>query len=240
MGSFAYDLPSIWVVDVSKLGKVDILRCEATLVPAEIEQMRRFRFDLDRRAYCVAHALARQALSSFEPNVSPQRWVFELTAYGRPEIAKGYGFPPLRFNMSHTRGMVAVVVARELDCGVDVESVERFNCLEHLAANVLAPAELASLSTVPDSERPLLFSRYWTLKEAYSKALGLGMSMPFERIAFELREGGARLLNQADDWVFEQWLASPNYMVATAFRSRQPLRLLRHWGFPEPIHSIDL
>ncbi|MDV3348449.1 4'-phosphopantetheinyl transferase superfamily protein [Leptothoe sp. LEGE 181152] len=234
------NLAKIWVVDVSQLSGVDILRCEAALVPAEIEQMRRFQFDLDRDAYRAAHGLARHALSSFELDVAPQNWVFESTPYGRPEIATGYGFPPLRFNISHTRGMVAVIVARELDCGVDVESVERFNCLEHLAANVLAPAELASLLTVPDSERPLLFSRYWTLKEAYSKALGLGLSMPFERIAFELREGGPRLLNQAGDWFFEQWLASPNYMVATAFRSRQPLRLLRHWGFPEPIHSIDL
>ncbi|EKU96415.1 phosphopantetheinyl transferase [Leptolyngbya sp. PCC 7375] len=233
MRSLTNNLAKIWVVDVSKLSGADVLRCEAVLVPAEIEQMRRFQFDLDRDAYRAAHGLARQALSSFEPDVLPQNWVFESTPYGRPEISTGYGFPPLRFNISHTRGMVTVIVVRDLDCGVDVESIGRCRNLDHLALNILAPAELATLSAVPDFERPLLFSRYWTLKEAYSKALGLGLSMPFERIAFELREGGARLLNQAGDWFFEQWLPSPNYIVTTALRSSQPIRLVRHWGFPD-------
>lgn len=231
------ELPKVWVVDVSALSEADVRRCEAVIAPAESEQMRRFWFDLDRDAYRAAHALARLALSSFEPTVPPPKWVFELTSYGRPEIAKGYGFPPLRFNISHTRGMVAVIVTRDLDCGVDVESIERCRNLNHLAHTILAPTELATLSATPDFERTLLFSRYWTLKEAYSKALGLGMSMSFERIAFELQEGSARLLEHTDNWLFEQWSPAPNYVVATALRDSESVQLIRHWGIPDEPHS---
>lgn len=224
--------PSLWVVDVSTLSKADIRRFDAVLGATESAQVQQFRFDADRDAYRAAHALARLALSCFEPTVLPKNWIFKSTDYGRPEVATKYGLPALRFNISHTRGMVAVVVTRDTDCGVDIESVKRCQDVDHLAKAVLAPIELEALLAAPEGDRAHLFSQYWTLKEAYSKAIGLGLSIPFERIVFELQSGGARLLNCANSWLFEQWSPVPGYMIATAIQSEEEIRLIRRWGLP--------
>jgi len=98
------------MVDVCSLAAADAERCEAVLGRAELDQMRRFRFDPDRDAYRAAHALTRMALSSLEPAIPPSEWVFEEGARGRPEIAARSGLPRLRFNLSHTRGFVACIV----------------------------------------------------------------------------------------------------------------------------------
>jgi 4'-phosphopantetheinyl transferase len=209
------------------------------LAPEEREQTERFRFDDDRNAYRAAHALRRMALSSIEPAIPPRAWAFETTAHGRPEIDSASELPRLRFNISHTRGLVACVVTRHIECGIDVESISRFRDLGHLAPSILAPAELTQWTTSARSDQPQLLSRYWTIKEAYSKALGLGMSLPFQQIAFDLTEGGPQLSKGSDVWQFDQWLPVPNYVAALALRGNAPVQITRWAGLPEVLAPIS-
>jgi len=182
------DLADVWVIDLVTLTAADVARCAAVLSPAESDRLQRLHFDADRTAFCAVHALARIALSSIEEAVPPSVWIFDKTPEGRPEISAGSGLPRLRFNLSHTRGAVACIVTRDLDCGVDIEATGCWTDLEAVSRTVLAPSELAAIAAVPDPERATLFLRYWTLKEAYAKGLGLGLSMRFDRIAFKLCE----------------------------------------------------
>lgn len=222
----------VWILELHTLQAADVACCNVVISAAEKDRMRRFRFERDRDSYRAAHALARFALSWCAATVPPHAWVFEETSHGRPEISAGRGVPRLRFNISHTRNVVACIVTRDLDCGVDLEPTHRCSDLHNLARTVLAPAELATIAAAPDTEQPMLFCRYWTLKEAYAKALGLGMSLAFDHIAFELYEGSARLHAHSDDWHFEQWSPTPTHTLATAVRARGPVRLIRHLGMP--------
>src|SRR5262249_1633095 len=99
---------------------------------------------------------------------------------GRPELAASH--PPLRFNLSHTHGLVACVVARAA-CGVDVESLGTADH-DELAPSVLAPTELADYRALPDTERRERLLEIWTLKESYLKGIGLGLSRPLDSVAF--------------------------------------------------------
>lgn len=226
------DLAIVWVVDLHTLNPSEVARCDMVLSSAEGDRLRRFHFREDQEAYRAAHALARFALSSFEAAVPPRAWEFAQTSHGRPEISAEGGVPRLRFNISHTRQVVACIVTRDLDCGVDVESTERRSDLHGLVRTVLAPAELATIAAAPEPERAALFCRYWTLKEAYAKALGRGMSLAFDRLVFELGEGSARLHTNSDEWHFEQWSPTSTHTLATAIRARGPIRLIRHCGLP--------
>jgi 4'-phosphopantetheinyl transferase len=67
---------------------------------------------------------------------------------------------------------------------VDTETADRETDALDLAARFFAPAEAARLATLPEPARSLEFLRIWTLKEAFVKALGLGMSLPLNRFAF--------------------------------------------------------
>jgi 4'-phosphopantetheinyl transferase len=229
------DLADVWVIDLHTLNSADVATCDVVLSSAERDRMRRFHYKQDQDAYRAAHALARLALSSCEAAVPPHAWTFEETLHGRPEISAQCGSPRLRFNISHTRRVVACIVTSDLDCGVDVELTHRCSDLHDLARTVLAPSEWATIAAASDTERPILFSRYWTLKEAFAKARGLGMSLAFDQIAFDLFDGSARLHAHSGEWHFEQWSPTPTHTLATAVRARGPVRLIRHCEMPHNI-----
>jgi 4'-phosphopantetheinyl transferase len=121
--------------------------------------------------------LVRAVLSRYAP-VPPKAWAFRRGNHGRPEISRPEDIPPLRFNLSHTDGLVACLVALDRDVGVDVESVERRAQPLQLAEWCLGPSELASLRALHPATQLRRFFEYWTIKESYVKARGLGLSLP--------------------------------------------------------------
>ncbi|MQA96263.1 MAG: 4'-phosphopantetheinyl transferase superfamily protein [Streptosporangiales bacterium] len=196
------------------------------LSPGERHRMRRFRSARDRRAYLVAHTLLRVALTERVPGVPPAAWHFEAGPYGRPELAGPPGAPPLSCNLTHTDGFVACVVTGGAPCGIDVETVVREPGIDRLARRLLTVGERVRLEALPAGARRERFFRLWTLKEAYTKARGLGLSLPFDRIAFAL--GPPRLLHAPDEeapgiWTFAQWAPTPRHIAAVAVRG--PARL---------------
>ncbi len=156
---------------------------QLALLSAE-EQARHIGFQSgrDRHQYLVSHALLRQALSLFAP-VAPHAWQFARDAHGRPYIAGPAGHGSLRFSLSHTRGLAVVAVAQNVDVGVDVEAARPHPDLGGVAAAAFTAAEVAQLAA-----RPELFYDIWTLKEAYVKARGLGLSLPLDSFSFNLAD----------------------------------------------------
>jgi 4'-phosphopantetheinyl transferase len=209
----------------------DVAAYEPVLSPAERVRMRRLRSAADRRCFAVAHGLLRTALTRCLPDVPPPAWRFRTGRYGRPEIGGPAAGEGMRFNLSHTGGLVAVVVARGVDCGVDVETAGRTADVLRVARGVLAPEELTDLLALAPAGRRLGFLRYWTLKEAYAKARGLGLRLPFDRIRFDLRDG-IRLCADAGlaagseagwedggaGWQFAQWSPFEGAVLALALR----------------------
>lgn len=149
--------------------------------------MERFIHEDQRREYLVSHALVRHALSQYAP-VSPSAWRFEHGAHGRPEVRPRGGATGLRFNLSHTQGKSVVAVALEHDVGVDVEAAEPPSDLMELAEQVFSKSEVQSLESIAVVERPARFFAIWTVKEAYIKAIGLGLAMPLDAFTAHVHE----------------------------------------------------
>jgi 4'-phosphopantetheinyl transferase len=126
----------------------------------------------------------RTCLSLYVP-IAPSEWSFAKTAYGRPTISNAsaaqYG---LEFNVSHTEDIVAVTVARHVRLGIDLERCRGLTNCADLAASSFARQEVADISRLPPAQRERRFIEYWTLKEAYAKARGMGLSIPLNEVAF--------------------------------------------------------
>jgi 4'-phosphopantetheinyl transferase len=61
--------------------------------------------------------------------------------------------------------------------------------LSSLARWVLSPMELAALSALPPGDaRYRRFFDLWTLKEAFLKALGIGLSVPLHQVEFRFHD----------------------------------------------------
>jgi 4'-phosphopantetheinyl transferase len=159
--------------------------CAAILDDAERERAARFRFARHRREYLATHVLARVALSHAHP-LPPQSWSFSINKYGKPSPVPGCG---LGFNQSNSVELAVCLVARPgaaaaAEVGVDVESLARAEEIVPLAARVFSAAERAQLDALPAAERPDRALSLWTLKEAYIKARGMGLSLPLQEISF--------------------------------------------------------
>ena len=72
----------------------------------EADHYSRFRASRPRRQFLLGRALARTTLSRYA-KITPEKWIFRANSHGRPEIAGPAGFGDLRFNLSHTGGLVA-------------------------------------------------------------------------------------------------------------------------------------
>jgi 4'-phosphopantetheinyl transferase len=188
---------------------------------AERARADRFHFAADRDAYATAHALLRVMLSK-EAGIAPADWRFRAAHGGKPEIDPALGQPDLRFSLSHTRGMVACAVGRGHDLGVDVEACDPSHPALEVAQRFFAPAEAALLGRLPPAQRNVAFYRIWTLKEAYLKATGQGITGPLDSFAFTLDPVSIAFSTpgsgQPDGWQFTEFRPGPGHRLALAIR----------------------
>lgn len=204
-----------------------ISRLDRVLSPGERARLPGFRRDADRLGYLAAHGLVRYALSAHAPAVAPEAWTFRTGPRGRPEVDAPAEHRVLRFNLTHTRGTVACVVTDGVPCGIDAEPVDGAADVDRLAGGVLTPAErsrLDRLDRLDDAARRAEFFRYWTLKEAYVKARGDGITLPLDQCEFDLSREPIRarfdppLEDDPRAWWFEQW-HDGGAVVALALRT---------------------
>ena len=207
------------------------------LSSAEIEQEKRFYFDRDRRRYLVTRALLRTVLSNYAA-VDPRDWAFSTNAYGRPGIASDQAKDAcLSFNISHTHSLIVLGVTRRCAIGVDVEKTCSREAPINIAERYFAPQEVAELAANPPDRQQHRFFEYWTLKEAYIKARGLGLSLPLDRFGFHYPHGDAvemtidpELHDHPARWQFWQARLAPAYLIAIcAERNGAEVPVLTAW-----------
>jgi 4'-phosphopantetheinyl transferase len=170
----------LWYAHPEDLTEAVTLACAPLLSEDERARWQAFRFDRHRREYLTTRALVRTALSHCHP-LAPDAWRFQTNAYGKPTIDPDCG---LRFNLSNSPGLVVCLIAQGVEVGVDAEPIERAEKVADLAPEVLSPLELAQLEGLPNPDRLDRALSLWTLKEAYVKARGVGLSLPLTKFSF--------------------------------------------------------
>ena len=154
----------------------------ATLNAAEQSQAQRFMFSKDQVLYAAAHHFVRTTLSRYA-DLDPAAWLFDKNTYGKPHIANP-GYAELQYNLSHTHGMVAIAVIRQRAIGVDTEQARPLDDIASLSRSVFATPERADVLACTGTAQQQRFFTYWTLKEAYIKARGMGLSIPLQQFHF--------------------------------------------------------
>ncbi|MCE9671374.1 4'-phosphopantetheinyl transferase superfamily protein [Myxococcus stipitatus] len=233
----------VWIVEPERIAAPRLLEAYLGLLDdKERERQRRFRFERHQRQYLVSHALVRLTLSRYAP-VDPATWAFSTNAYGRPEIQGTWG-ARLRFNLSHTDGMALVAVALDDELGADVEDAERAGDTVEIADHFFAPTEVTALRALPQGAQRERFFEYWTLKEAYIKARGAGLSLPLDQFAFHLEPGGPprisfdpRMVDAPEAWQFMQLRPSARHHAAVAVRRARSRPLSVRWQFTVPLEG---
>lgn len=219
----------LWIAYPDQISDPELLSYYDTLLsPEEKIRKDRFHFLHHRHQYLISRALVRITLSRYAP-MPPEKWRFLINDHGRPELAQSAEIPPLRFNLSHTTGIVAMGVALRQDIGVDVEDIERKVSFEPIANRFFTPSEIETLNQVREEDRRIRFFEFWTLKESYSKARGIGLTLPLNRHAFHRSPGGdwsatfdSSLKDDPDQWEFRVFHPTPRYVLAVCLNHVSP------------------
>jgi 4'-phosphopantetheinyl transferase len=233
----------VWLTKLADVDSGMLRAYESLLDQEERVRLSRFLVDHARIQFLVARALLRTALSACA-NVPRQAWSFGTNAHGKPHIAAPAIGLPLNFNLSHTDGLVACAVSRGYAArmlGIDVEHTGRELDFLALAGDVFAPAEFEALERLPPSMRRGRFYTLWTLKEAYVKAVGEGLSMPLDGFWFDPGRRPVRIhcapgiSTLAAHWHVESWQPTPEHILALAVAtpSDRPVPVAVHWTVPD-------
>ena len=198
---------------------------EAILSANEKKEARRFRRIKDRHQFLLARGLLRFALSEHLP-VCAADWRFARDQNHKPFIIAPKSFSAVNFSLSHTDGLIACLVSLVAEAAVDVEKLEFHDDLALVAKQVLSAVELTALGKLSGRDWTERFFDYWTLKEAYAKARGVGLSLGSSDIVFEIdADNGIRahFSSRSDDdssaWVFWCHHLSPQHTISVAAKA---------------------
>lgn len=213
----------IWRIELDGTAG-SIITLQSTLSPEEQERAARFRTLELRRRWTVAHGAVRHILATYT-GMDPASLVFKTGPQGKPALASCGA--SVSFNLSHTCGLALLGIAESARIGVDAESIRAGIEVEDLSRRFFAMAEIEEiLSLAPDAQLAAFFT-CWTRKEAFVKALGVGLSAPLDQFRVTvLADDPARLVSIAWDHP-DRWslvdLSEPNVAAAVAVEGPPPV-----------------
>jgi 4'-phosphopantetheinyl transferase len=169
----------VWRADLgAKPGGLGEL--EGLLCAQERERAARIVRARDRMLWARSRGMLRALLGRYVDR-DPRELALELGAHGKPALGDDDGHASdLRFNLSHSGGMMLVAVTAGREVGVDVEVVRdparRTLDERAIAARVLGAEQARRLERLEPRERTREFQRAWTMREAAVKCLGTGLA----------------------------------------------------------------
>lgn len=196
----------VFHVDIAAV-EAQLRTYESWLAPDELAKAARMATTRLHAEWVVTRALARWALSQYVPDVEPRAWELARTEAGKPYVT-GPRAIPFEWNLSHAGGLVVCALSAS-PIGVDVEPRSRGDELVVSAPKMFSAVENAALDALPSSMRAARAVELWTLKEAYLKARGGGISVRLERFGIRAVEhgyalGDVTILNdEPADWQLE-------------------------------------
>jgi 4'-phosphopantetheinyl transferase len=209
----------VWLAFTDQLPSGWEARCFAWLTPDQQTHQGQLATPELRREYLATRALCRSTLSRYT-GVDPAAWVFAAAEFGKWVIAQPAKYPSLRFNLTRTRGLAACAVTCAGEVGVDAEETSRGIDAGLVSKHCFSPEEQAVMVALPPDRRTAWFFEQWTLKEAYLKGRGLGLSEPPEGFTLHREADGAP--RPVDGWQLSLHRPTARHVVAVAVRPEMP------------------
>lgn len=202
---------------------------ETFLTNEEKARTARFLFPKDQQRSFATRVLVRLLLSSYT-SLAPESWEFQNNPYGRPEISEvcHYNGSPLFFNLAHSKRCIGIAFSRIREVGLDIEWMRDSVQAIEVAEKMFSQSEYRNLCQVPQEELLNSFYRYWTLKEAYIKARGMGLSLPLDQFSFSINSSQVlisfdpQMNEEPSRWSFQLFSPFPGYQGAWGIRKRDP------------------
>lgn len=238
-------LPSLFDLYVALLSKEEFIRYHG------------FFCSKQGHNFLICRALIRTVLGQYL-GISPQNVKLSLGENGKPNLSfNEHDLNHLEFNLSHTKKVAILALTFGQEIGIDIEFEEE-NVSKAIVYRYFSREEVTYIDSAPSCLQAYRFWEIWTLKEAYLKSIGLGLSAPLNAFSFNLNKPNIIKANSIPDWKddfkkrwFAQWKPSSEHIASicmdrgnfaeppnihvyhivplySIIEQREPLILLRH------------
>jgi len=174
----------VYVMQINSELLSQVKQCVMVMSVAERQEIALIRNHKLREQMLVSKVMKRYLLSLYYNwEILPEEWCFETSIHNKPKLTDEFQKLMLNFNVSHCEGAFVMAVAQGFDVGIDIEPYTFF-IDDYLASTVFSENELIELWNYSPSHKQEYLLRLWTLKEAYTKYLGLGINLDFKSVNF--------------------------------------------------------
>jgi 4'-phosphopantetheinyl transferase len=209
----------VWRAD---LAQPDDTRRKLThlLDSGERKRMSGFRQERDRRRFAVTHGVLRTLLEAYL-QIPAADIRFSLGPHDKPYVVEMRSVGQIRFSLAHSGDTALFAFAKDREVGVDLEEIDTRLLEPFLAERFFAPGEQRWILGRPRIERPLATLQLWTLKEAFLKATGAGLSQTLD--SFEVRvDGDTPRIPAQPGWSLTELILGPQYVAALCSEGPPP------------------
>lgn len=226
----------IWFFAVTQSSLLPEVR--ACLSSEEIAHAERLTIDKVKKCYIASYGIRRILLANYL-GVSSDNLIFQTNAHGKPSldynamIQRETSFSadmPVHFNISHSGEYAVFIFSLDSPVGIDIQQVHSSSYEEMIVKRMFHPDEQMLFSALTQEEKTNLFYRFWTIREAFLKALGYGFSIPSNTFCIEYdksSENNYKITKSREDyslWRINSIPAPENYMCSIAYLEPLPER----------------
>ena len=217
----------VWNVSL-EVDSTDIAHLAKILSPDEQARVNRFHFEKDRTQFIISRGILRVLIGRYLGE-NPSHIQFAYNTFGKPLLMCSVDSDSLMFNVSHAGGKALYAFSKKQPLGIDLERIRLNIAFESIAKRFFSPVEITMFSSLQEPCKREAFFSWWTRKEAFIKAKGVGFSLGVDQFDVTLRPGEpARLIHTRYDerdvrhWSLHDIDAGSGFKAALAVRSTQP------------------
>ena len=162
----------IWKIQLDKM-QDHIDSAFKLLSEDEKERSHKYRIENKRKSYILTRATLKLLLQYY---MQDKPYTIYKNHYGKAYIKQSQ----LYFNISHTKDMSLIAFSKGDEIGIDLESIDCDSSIIDISARYFTKMEHQWMQSIPKAKKMEGFLYCWVRKEAYIKAIGLGLSLPID------------------------------------------------------------
>lgn len=189
----------IWYFDTKKDFRLK-------LHPQEIKKGLSFYTPKHQHRYLTTRAIIKDILNQYLSLKPSHTWVFAENEYGKPFLAE---HPNVYFNWSHSGDDGLFMISWDEPVGIDIEHQQKVEYLA-IAKILYSKEEQAFLTHLSPDELPYHFFHIWSQKEAFIKAIGMGLSFPTKEFTAILNQEQGHIQVYHQDWKLTHFMIKEN------------------------------
>ena len=210
----------LWTARLSKW-RPRLFELGSIISPEEQRRAERLVIQQRRDDFILHRGLLRSILSKYMAQ-RPEEIRITISDIGKPSLI----YEGLEFNLSHSNDLMVCGITSGPKIGVDIQHIYPIESLERVIPKILSPAEAKILENTPNDEKMELFFTIWTVKEAFTKALGSGFQSPVNTIQVLTKKNGETIIQVQDpsqnrDWIIQEIEIESGYKSFLAVEGKE-------------------